>query len=140
MNTIYPALVAAAPLMQRAADISSADAGFSAISLMIVGMLVVFTALVVIGESLYWLGRLLNRGMNAEPPTAEVGAATAAAAPSDVESELDPNTLAVITAAAFVAIGRPVRVARVSPSVGSSAWAGAGRLSIQTSHNVRRSL
>ncbi len=51
-----------------------------------------------------------------------------------------PHVLAILSAAAFVAVGKQVRIRRVRPANAASAWAEAGRASIQTSHNIRRSL
>ena len=67
---------------------------------------------------------------------------TAPAQTLSAPGETDATTLAVITAAAVAAVGRPVRVQRITFINHNtiSAWAERGRVSIQGSHNIRRPL
>ncbi|MFW6059623.1 MAG: OadG family transporter subunit [Phycisphaeraceae bacterium] len=74
-----------------------------ALLLMVVGMLVVFAALVLLLLAIVlinWLG-----GAEAQPAEADTSLAPARRA-----GELDPQMLAVLTAAATVALQRPARV------------------------------
>ena len=125
MNLLY--LAASVP--PPAAD----DGGtIQLILLAVVGVLVVFTALGLIGGTMALLGRLLSK----EAPEA-VPEAAPAAAPG-----LDARRLAVISAAAYAAAGRPVRIRRVTfiNENTVSGWKEAGRQAVQSSHNLRRSL
>jgi Na+-transporting methylmalonyl-CoA/oxaloacetate decarboxylase gamma subunit len=109
-------------------------------ALMAVGLGVVFTALAVVGLFLNFLGKLTDR---LDEQTNETGnAVESVIAPITDEGVIDAKTVAILSAAAFAAIGRPVRVQRIRllQHTTTSAWAGAGRTSVQSSHNIRRSL
>jgi Na+-transporting methylmalonyl-CoA/oxaloacetate decarboxylase gamma subunit len=115
--------------------------------LMTVGMLIVFTVLLVLGELIRVLSIVLKR-LEATERVVEPAKSMEAAPASGVApvggpggGGLDGRTLAIIAAAATAAIGGPVRVRRVTrvlqPGRGS-AWIGAGRQELQTSHQVRK--
>lgn len=58
----------------------------------------------------------------------------------DAGSSIEPETLAVITAAASTFLGRKARIrsAQALPAAdGAGAWAQQGRVFVQTSHNAR---
>lgn len=99
-----------------------------------VGMTVVFAGLLLINGFISLLARLF---VQKEPP-AETLPARAVVTPDSP----DAVTMAVITAAAVAAVGRPVRVQRITFINHNtiSAWAERGRVSIHGSHNLRRSL
>lgn len=108
------------------------------LALAVVGMTVVFSGLLLINWFIALLGKLMNA--KAAPEEVVLAAAPAQATPTPAES--DAKTVAVITAAAFAAVGRPVRVQRITFINHNtiSAWAERGRVSIHGSHNIRRPL
>jgi Na+-transporting methylmalonyl-CoA/oxaloacetate decarboxylase gamma subunit len=103
-----------------------------------VGMTVVFTGLLLIN----WFIALLARLLRAAEKPAEAAPVPVPAQASPALGEVEPATVAVITAAAVAAVGRPVRVQRITFINHNtiSAWAERGRVSIHGSHNVRRPL
>jgi Na+-transporting methylmalonyl-CoA/oxaloacetate decarboxylase gamma subunit len=103
-----------------------------ALLLALVGMSVVFLALVTIGTFIFLLGRLF----------AERPAPVAETALSSSAEGIDARTVAILSAAAVAAVGRPVRIQRITFINRNtiSAWAERGRVSIHGSHNVRRTL
>ena len=107
------------------------DAG-GALGVAVVGITVVFVVLSTIGGVIALLGRLLA------PPAPEATPAPVPAASG--AAGLAPETLAVLTAAAYAAVGQPVRVRRVTfiEEDTVSAWTDAGRARVQGSHNFRR--
>lgn len=113
--------------------------------LAVVGMSVVFVSLGVIGGIMLLLGRLLNRAEATEAlevaPAGPVDTEAPARA-TGLPGPADAHTLAILTAAAYVAVGRPVRLRRVTfiNENTVSAWKEVGRVSVQSSHNIRRSL
>lgn len=123
-----------------------------ALELAVVGMGVVFTVLAVIGGLLVLLGKVFAEPVKdaAEAPAPSprpAGAAPAhtTAPPAHTTAppgHVDPQTLAVLTAAAYAAVGRPVRIRRVTfiNQNTVSAWKEVGRATIQASHNIKRSL
>lgn len=119
------------PLLLLQAAGAPSDAEADGLLLMVVGMGIVFLALFIIGELLNVLGRLL-------PDVEQVDEQALAAPPP--AAGVDARTLAILTAAAYAAVGRPVQIRRVTfiNQNTVSAWAEAGRRSVQTSHNVRR--
>ncbi|MBX3728090.1 MAG: OadG family protein [Candidatus Sumerlaeia bacterium] len=139
-----PALPAAfAPLTLLATFEADADEG---LLLMMLGMGVVFGALILLWGVLELLRRTVGRP---EPSTAPkpVAVAPAAALPATPpmaaagdETELDALTLAILTAAAIAVVGAPVRLTSVSlvPKGEGEAWATRGRIAIHTSHKLRR--
>ncbi len=104
-----------------------------------VGLLVVFAALSLIGGVMAGLTRLLARF---ETPAAPLLPAEPLQPVSTegLHEDVMPHTVAVITAAAFAAVGRPLRIRRVTfvrPN-SATAWKGVGRATIQASHNFKR--
>ncbi|NBC17342.1 MAG: hypothetical protein GVY18_08530 [Bacteroidetes bacterium] len=116
-----------------------------ALELAVVGMGVVFTVLAVIGGLLVLLGKVFAEPVEeaAEAPAPSPRPAEAAPAHTTAPpGHVDPQTLAVLTAAAYAAVGRPVRIRRVTfiNQNTVSAWKEVGRATIQASHNIKRSL
>ncbi|MCC7145171.1 MAG: OadG family protein [Phycisphaeraceae bacterium] len=110
------------------------------VGLMVVGMGVVFAALMIIGMVLGLLGRILRGqpGMAAAESMASSAGAGAAEGPG--AGRMDPKLVAVLAAAAAVVAGRPVRIQRITYLNQNtiSGWAEMGRIAIHTSHNIRR--
>lgn len=123
---------------------AASDSLADALGLAVVGILVVFGALLAIGAAMTLLGRWLSEPVPAEAP-AVAPPPRQAAAPAHATGEpghVSPQTLALLTAAAVTAVGGPVRVRRVT-FLGEhtvSAWKEVGRATIHASHNIRRSL
>ena len=144
MNThLMPTLIAQA----NGADLST---GFM---LMIVGMAIVFVALILILMLLVAMGNLLKESQAAKPPVQtgtvapqqeQAAPAPPAAAPyaDDYDEDIHPEILAVITAAVVAAVRGPFRIQRVRMvSRGASPfWAERGRTAIHTSHRLRKGL
>jgi Na+-transporting methylmalonyl-CoA/oxaloacetate decarboxylase gamma subunit len=130
---IMHALALLPALVDVADDLAARES--EALLLALVGMSVVFLALVTIGFFIFLLGRLFAERAVPESQSRPVAEPVAA-------DGLDPRTIAVISAAAFVAVGQPVRVQRITFINRNtiSAWAERGRVSIHGSHNVRRTL
>lgn len=139
----------AAPLTLAAASNESiADSA----ELMGVGMLIVFIALLLILGLLLVLKRLLPPEKEKGAPSAAAPASTAApppeapAAPStdDVgqgeSDEVDPLTLALLSAAVSIAVRQPsrIRAVRVVTTEGGASWSEKGRTAIHTSHRIRK--
>lgn len=129
-------LLLAATAPPQAADESGT---LQMILLALVGMLVVFLALSLIGGIMKLLGRYLSQDVD---EAAAEEAAAPATATAGVPTGIEPRTLAVLTAAACAAAGRPVRVRRVTfiNENTVSGWKEAGRQAVQSSHNLGRSL
>src|SRR5690606_7611656 len=104
----------------------------------VVGISVVFSALVLIGSFIALLGRIFSE--KPDPVAAEPVLKPVEGVPQS--AQINPQTLAVLTAAAVAAVGRPVRLQRITFINHNtiSAWAERGRVSIHGSHNVRRTL
>lgn len=119
------------PLLAHLQAAPGADAG-SPLVVAVVGIAVVFVVLSTIGGVIALLGRLLA------PPTPESEPAPVPAAGGT--AGLAPETLAVLSAAAYAAVGQPVRVRRVTfvEEDPVSAWTDVGRAGVQGSHNFRR--
>jgi len=108
-------------LAQSASTLDSKLA--DALILMLVGMSVVFTALILLWAVIVAVDRLT--GAPAEPTRAEE------AAPSE-----QPHLIAVLAAAATAALGRPARVQRVRfLGYETTAWRQEGRRLVMTSHH-----
>lgn len=86
----------------QAAQVQTASPFTEAVMLMGVGMLVVFTALVLLLLAIV----LINR-FGGEAPTDQAASSDTSATRTD---ELNPQTLAVLAAAATVALQRPARI------------------------------
>lgn len=129
--------------MYMLADIEAVD---DAIGLMLVGMAVVFTALVLLYGMVTLINRLGDRlGQRAvaeatrTPRVAAKGQAAPAAKPAPDQSDaITPQLLAVLTAAATAAMHKPVQVTRVKfvHQNKGQLWAQMGRRSIMTSHRL----
>jgi Na+-transporting methylmalonyl-CoA/oxaloacetate decarboxylase gamma subunit len=141
-----PALPAAfAPLTLLATFEADADDG---LLLMVLGMTVVFSALILLWGVLELLRRTVGRPEAAETPKAAQSTGVAGGSASETlpiaaageTNELDALTLAILTAAAIAVVGAPVRLTGVSlVSKGEGeAWATRGRIAIHTSHRLRR--
>ncbi|MGD8453468.1 MAG: OadG family transporter subunit [Phycisphaerae bacterium] len=110
---------------------------FDGVMLSIVGVAVVFLALVLV-----WGGLELLRGILSQRRAATVVAAAPAPADPPVAEDgpVDGRTLAILTAAAVAALGPGVRIRRVRSVVRhpSSSWTGHGRIAVQSSHRFRK--
>lgn len=111
-----------------------------AFTLAAVGISVVFVALAVVGGIMLLLGRWLRAPEPAALAAAPPAEASAPAHATGLPGHVDGPTLAVLTAAAVAALGRPVRVRRVTfvNQTTVSAWKAVGRITIHASHNLRR--
>ncbi len=116
------------------------------ITLMFVGMTVVFTSLLLIWGMIALMHRLF--GSDSTPPTPAPSAPAAAPPPStqsalsSLDDELSPELIAVITAAAVAVLRKPLQIRRVSlvrPNADSaSAWLAGGRTRLMGSHSPTR--
>jgi Na+-transporting methylmalonyl-CoA/oxaloacetate decarboxylase gamma subunit len=107
-----------------------------ALAVTIVGMGTVFVSLYLIGELFTLLHRYFHRKVaSGEPEPASPTKATHSVQPMN-----DPHLIPVLVAAATAALGRRVVVRRITFISRNtvSGWGEAGRASIQTSHNLRR--
>jgi sodium pump decarboxylase gamma subunit len=109
-----------------------------AVTVTIVGMGIVIVSLLIMGEIFKLLGYLLIH--EEKPQAAAQPAAVAASASSSSSKDEQARLIAVLAAAATVAVGKRVIVRRVTFINHNtiSGWSEAGRLSIQTSHNIRK--
>jgi Na+-transporting methylmalonyl-CoA/oxaloacetate decarboxylase gamma subunit len=105
--------------------------------LMVVGMGVVFVALVLIGVCISLLGWWL-RNLEAKPLELEEESSIVQTTGGGDQSEL----IAVLTAAAMAIVGKSVNVRKVTfiNQNTVSGWAEVGRVAIHTSHNLRRNM
>lgn len=125
------------------------------LGLTIVGMGVVFLALIAIWGMLILIGEAFGKeavgggkqdGSGAPtastPAPAPVASAPAPPAPEPAPANgtIPPEILAAITAAVAVAVQQPFRIRRVrfSPTDNQSAWASQGRQAIHASHRLRK--
>jgi Na+-transporting methylmalonyl-CoA/oxaloacetate decarboxylase gamma subunit len=119
------------------------------LELTVVGLFIVFFALVVIGALLVILNRPSEEELDQERAERKrQRKAAAAPAPAPVAGQsvkgkaVDPRTVAILTAAAYAALGKPVRVRQVQRighvRRGGEAWARQGRREIQSSHNLAK--
>lgn len=125
-------------LLQAAAEAEPAvSPAYEALILAAVGIVVVFSALLIIGGFIGLLGKLF-----AEREVPVVSPEATSAHSMTIGEGIDARTIAVISAAAMAAVGRPVRLQRITFINRNtvSAWSERGRVSIHASHNVRRSL
>lgn len=111
------------------------------ISLMVVGMGVVFFALITLWALLGLLG--FRRAEAPKPavapqPAAPAPAPAASAAPAS-QDEITPEIYAMITAAVVAVAGRRARIQRVRfVRQADESWAIHGRQAIQASHRIRK--
>ncbi|QDU35387.1 oxaloacetate decarboxylase subunit gamma [Poriferisphaera corsica] len=108
------------------------------IVLMIVGMGVVFSALIL----LLWAIKLMHAMLNKPAPAPAVAAASVPVASAKAASdEIEPETLVVIAAAVAAIVRKPHRIRRVDSLTAQQAgsnWARHGRRAIMTSHRPTR--
>jgi Na+-transporting methylmalonyl-CoA/oxaloacetate decarboxylase gamma subunit len=109
------------------------------IQLTIIGMLVVFTALALILALLTTLKYFTNTG------GAPSGAPTPSPSPKAVNfsndpHEIDPRTMAILTAAVAVVVGQSARIraVRVVRNTVGREWSGMGRSAVQATHHFRK--
>jgi sodium pump decarboxylase gamma subunit len=102
------------------------------LTLMGVGMAVVFTALMLLWLAILIMDRLTDRAVPAEQPPQPKAPVSEASPPS---GQHDPQLLAVLTAAATAAMGQRVKLRRVH-FVGEAHddWTREGRRVVMTSH------
>jgi Na+-transporting methylmalonyl-CoA/oxaloacetate decarboxylase gamma subunit len=140
MNAILPQLASGSAHQAVGANTDLAYMLGQGVELMIVGMGVVFAALMLIGLTMV----LLRVVASDKPAAAKPAAATAAtaAATAAAEPPITPELIAVLTAAATVAVGQPARVSRVRfvSYTPGAAWTEHGRRSIHSSYPVRKSI
>lgn len=109
----------------------------------LVGMGIVYLSLLIIGEIMGIVGKLMSREPAPDPAIVPVPAPVVAVAPTPAHAGIDPRTLAILTAAAVAAVGgRPIHVRRITflNQNTISAWADMGKVAIHTSHNLRRNM
>ena len=99
------------------------------LSLMIVGMSVVFVSLVAIGLVIAGVSRLFA-SRRAAAPSAE------ASRPKAPAEEIDPRTIAILAAAATAVVNKPVRIHRVVMlgHQSNEPWVTGGRATLLGSH------
>ncbi len=108
-----------------------------ALTLMVVGMTVVFCGLITIAL-LITLANWLFAPPALAPAKAPAPAAKAPSPAAAHDASLPPALIAVLTAAATAALGRPARVTWAQPysRQGQRSWVHAGRQALMTSHRV----
>jgi len=132
-------------LIALAGEATLAEKLYDGVIIAVVGMLVVFVSLTVIGLLIQLMQKLF--GTPTATPSTPVVAAAAPASPVTVppdaeehmDDELSPVTLAVISAAVFAAVRAPARIKHVKlrPSRANSGWTQQGRSQLMTSHKPR---
>lgn len=114
-----------------------ADRFEHSVVLMLVGMLVVFLALAMVGVLLALLNKFFSEKVKPaakQPAVAPVVAAMAGPAP---EPQIGEHTMVLISAAVAAVAGAGARVTHIRslhPDRSGSAWASQGRVDIHTSH------
>jgi Na+-transporting methylmalonyl-CoA/oxaloacetate decarboxylase gamma subunit len=111
--------------------------------LMVVGMFVVFMALVLVGTALVVIRKAAEEKPVKPKATSAPKSTPAPVARTPVETtgegELDGRMIAILTAAAAAVVGGPVRLRRVQFLKGRTdgSWSAAGRSHIHSSHNFQ---
>jgi Na+-transporting methylmalonyl-CoA/oxaloacetate decarboxylase gamma subunit len=105
--------------------------------LAVVGVAVVFAALVLIWGAIELITRMLTPAAHPDQDT------VAGPAPSGLQAMpdgVDGETLAVLSATVFAALGPGARIRRIERIERSPAsiWAAHGRVAVQSSHRFRR--
>jgi len=121
------------------ADIPPPATISEAFNLMIVGVLIVFMALLlVLGMTV--LLRKMTEKEEVSPPVSATPASTPGNSASANPDAVPPAIVAVITAAVVAAVNRPVRITRIRIADESvqPPWATQGRTSIHTSRNIKK--
>jgi len=105
--------------------------GLSAPWIALIAFLLVFTALSALAGLLFALRALAVRAERRKAALASAG---------QTADDLDEETLAVLAASAWMALGAPVRIHRVHVhgEPGDGTWERAGRMDIMVSHRVGR--
>lgn len=107
------------------------------ITLMLVGMGVVFFALITLWALLGILG--FRRAEQPKPAAVTPAPATASVAAATPEDQITPEIYAMITAAVVAVAGRRARIQRVRfVRQADESWAIHGRQAIQASHRIRK--
>lgn len=135
------------PLVHLAGSING-DHLKEGIELTLIGMLVVFIALLAILGLLLILKKSCssdrsNQMASSVANKADVGKNGGAGSDAPIGSDaIDPAVMAVIIGAVAVAVGQPVRVrsVKIIRNETGSAWSGRGRTSIQSSHRMRKGI
>ncbi len=117
------------------AEMTLGEKMLDAITVTIVGMGIVVVSLLVMGELFKLLGDWLIKPVPAEEPKPP-------AIPANQSDRIDPHLIVVLSAAAAAAVGKNVVLRRITFINHNtvSGWSEAGRLSIQSSHNIRRNM
>jgi Na+-transporting methylmalonyl-CoA/oxaloacetate decarboxylase gamma subunit len=126
------------PFVSLLADMTLAEKLRDAITVTVVGMGTVFVSLYLMGE----LFMLLHRYFHGKVESGEPEPAPSAKSAHAAQPVIDPHLIPVLVAAATAALGRRVMVRRITFISRNtvSGWGEAGRASIQTSHNLRRTM
>ncbi|MCC5876444.1 MAG: OadG family protein [Candidatus Sumerlaeia bacterium] len=130
------------PLVQLAGTIEEHTLS-DGIQLTIVGMLVVFIALLAILGLLTALKKICSPNRSADmTPAAESKSGQGSPAVTSPVEGIDPQIMAAIIASVAVAVGQPARIrsVRLIRNEPGSAWSGRGRTSIQSSHRMRKGI
>jgi sodium pump decarboxylase gamma subunit len=127
-------------LLLAQAELTQSQRLNEALILMLVGMGVVFLALILLWAVIAIIDRLSDRSAaqaQAEGEAEPAPAPAPAAAPEPTPGEaVDPELLAVLTAAATAVLHRHVRISRVHfVRRHDEAWAREGRRDVMTSHH-----
>ncbi|MDK2972344.1 MAG: glutaconyl-CoA/methylmalonyl-CoA decarboxylase subunit delta [Candidatus Sumerlaeota bacterium] len=133
MSTMLTAT--ASPLL--AAATSNGDIG-QGVMLMFMGMGLVFTALAIL-MIILMIMRATIGSETAAPAPAAAPAPPPPATPA-TDNGIDPETVAVLTAAAIAVVRAPIRLKSVTfiRHDGGKDWASHGRAAIHTSHRLRK--
>jgi Na+-transporting methylmalonyl-CoA/oxaloacetate decarboxylase gamma subunit len=120
------------------AEMTLAEKLRDALTVTIVGMGTVFVSLYLMGE----LFTLLHRYFHGRAESDEPEPIPPTKAAQTAQPTIAPHLIPVLVAAATAALGRRVVVRRITFISRNtvSGWAEAGRASIQTSHNLRRTM
>ncbi len=136
MNTYFIPILAEMTFREKFID---------ATTMTVVGMGIVFLSLILMGEIFALLKRfMMTNEPKPEPVTPPKIANPVAPEPSGVvdasgSSDVDPRLLAILTAAAFAVVRRPVAIRRITFINRNtiSGWTEAGRTDIHSSHSPR---
>lgn len=139
-STAYTLILAAAGTAPGSSETGGLADG---LVLMVVGMAVVFMALILVGSSLVVIRKMAEeKPVKPKIPFAPKSTPAPAAQPAfgaSPDGELDGRLIAILTAAAAAVAGGPVRLRRVQFLKGRAdgSWSAAGRSHIHSSHNFQ---
>ena len=130
------------PLFILLAEMTLAEKVRDALAVTIVGMGTVFVSLYLMGELFALLHRYFHGRAASDEPELASQAKSARTPEPALDPRLNPVLIPVLVAAATAVVGRRVLVRRITFVNRNtvSGWGEAGRASIQTSHNLRRSI